>query len=104
MDLLKPETPVLVSGIHHSSQMHLRIFFSIQAPPAWRTQSTTMTSSEAFVETMLAHETDTVFGNSSWFEFAALCKAVVRTYFDPICPSAQPNVPAAQNKNFKQNF
>lgn len=33
-----------------------------QNSPAWRTEATTMTASEAFVETLLAHDTKYVFG------------------------------------------
>ena len=35
---------------------------STDETPAWRTVPTTMTSSEAFVETMVAHGTKNVFG------------------------------------------
>ena len=33
-----------------------------ESSPAWRTVPTKMTSSEAFVETMVAHDTKNVFG------------------------------------------
>jgi hypothetical protein len=33
-----------------------------ESQPSWRTQTTKMTSSEAFVETMVAHKTEHIFG------------------------------------------
>jgi len=66
---VRPGVPrIAVRSLQHSTtnsqqtQLKPAAEESQSEEPAWRTEPTTMTSSEAFVETLVAHETKVIFG------------------------------------------
>ena len=46
----------------HKFHLYLIFYRSDAGAPKWRTEVTKMTSSEAFVETLVAHDTKHIFG------------------------------------------